>query len=72
MRLSDRSFATSVAFFVLCASARSADAQSDRARSAQAYRPAFVGACVDGSIVRILDDSKHYESFSIQPGDIYV
>ena len=26
----------------------------------------------DGSALRIIDDSKQYESFSIQPGDIYV
>ena len=26
----------------------------------------------NGSILRILDDSKQYESFSIQPGDLFV
>jgi len=26
----------------------------------------------DGTVLRVLDDSTEYESFSIQPGDIYV
>jgi hypothetical protein len=51
MRLSNRNFANSIAFLLLCASAGSVGAQNDSARSAtQPLRAPFVGAWATGGL----------------------